>query len=185
MANADELNRMRASNPGDWAFVHLLEEDDPAARELLHRALLFPDTAVASDGAEPVWRTTPRDPLLWPLPADVVAHPRTAGTYGRTLRVLVRETGSLSLMEAIRRCSLVPAEIGAAAAPAMARKGRLQPGADADVVVFDPDTVTDRATYDDTTSPTTGFRHVLVNGRLVVRDGALDVQQLPGRPVRA
>jgi cytosine/adenosine deaminase-related metal-dependent hydrolase len=185
MADAYELNRMRASNPGDWAFVHLLEEDDPEARELLHRALLFPDTAVASDGAEPVWRTSPRDPLLWPLPDDVVAHPRTAGTYGRTLRVLVRETGSLSLMEAIRRCSLVPAEIVTAVAPAMARKGRLEPGADADVVVFDPDTVTDRATYDDTTRPTTGFRHVLVNGRPVVRDGELDVNQLPGRPVRA
>jgi N-acyl-D-aspartate/D-glutamate deacylase len=114
----------------------------------------------------------------------VLTHPRTAGTFGRTLRVLVREQGALSLMEAVRRCTLVPAEI-LASVPAMARKGRLRPGADADVVVFDPGTVTDRSTYAAPTRPSTGFRHVFVGGRAVVRDGQLDVNALPGRPVRA
>jgi N-acyl-D-aspartate/D-glutamate deacylase len=97
----------------------------------------------------------------------------------------VRETGALSLPEAVRRASLVPAQVVAAVAPSMARKGRLRPGSDADVVVFDPDTVADRATYTDTTRPSTGFRHVLVNGRAVVREGELDLTALPGRPVRA
>jgi cytosine/adenosine deaminase-related metal-dependent hydrolase len=185
MADAAELRRMRRTHAGDWVLVHLLDESDPSARAVLQRALVFPDTAVASDAGSPVWRTTPYDPMRWPLPPDAATHPRTAGTYARTLRVLVRESGALSLPEAVRRCSLVPAQIVTGVAPSMARKGRLRPGADADVVVFDPETVTDRATYTDTTRPSTGFRHVLVNGQPVVRDGALDTQALPGRPVRA
>jgi N-acyl-D-aspartate/D-glutamate deacylase len=185
MADEAELRRMRSSNEGDWVLVHLLDEADPSARAVLQRALVFPDTAVASDAASPIWRTTPFDPMRWPLPPDAVTHPRTAGTFARTLRLLVRETGALSLPEAVRRASLVPAQVVAAVAPSMARKGRLRPGSDADVVVFDPDTVADRATYTDTTRPSTGFRHVLVNGRAVVREGELDLTALPGRPVRA
>jgi N-acyl-D-aspartate/D-glutamate deacylase len=90
----------------------------------------------------------------------------------------------LSLPEAVRRCTLVPARIVENAAPEMRRKGRLQPGCDADVTVFDPATVTDRSTYTDTTRPSAGIHHVLVGGRFVVRDGRLDPGSLPGRPVR-
>ncbi|GAA5166064.1 amidohydrolase family protein [Amycolatopsis dongchuanensis] len=185
MADAEELRRARAEHGDEWAFVHFLDESDPAAHELRMKAMVFGDTAVASDSLEPVWRGGARDPLTWPLPPEVVSHPRTAGTFGRTLRLLVRESGALTLSEAIRRCSLVPAEIAAHGVPAMARKGHLQPGADADVVVFDPATVTDNATYTDTVRPTTGFDHVLVNGEPVVRNGVLDPAALPGRPVRA
>jgi hypothetical protein len=189
MADAEELRRVRADDPGGLAFVHVLDENDPAQLRHVHRALTFPDAAVASDAIAPLWpttsgRTTPEDPLRWPLPPDVLTHPRTAGTFGRTLRVLVREQRALSLLEAVRRCTLVPAEI-LASVPAMAHKGRLRPGADADVVVFDPDTVTDRSTYTAPTQPSTGFRHVFVGGHAVVRDGQLDVDALPGRPVRA
>jgi N-acyl-D-aspartate/D-glutamate deacylase len=66
----------------------------------------------------------------------------------------------------------------------MRHKGRLQPGSDADVTVFDPVTVSDRSTYTDTTRTSMGIMHVLVGGRFVVRDGELDVGSLPGRPVR-
>ena len=89
------------------------------------------------------------------------------------------------LADALAKCSLLPARLLQDRVPALARKGRLQPGADADLVVFDPATVTDQATYTDSTRPSTGIRHVLVNGSLVVRDGQLDPAVLPGRPVRA
>jgi dihydroorotase-like cyclic amidohydrolase len=185
--DAAELERMRTAHRGEFAFVHSLDESEPDTQDLIRKAMVFGDTAVASDAIEPIWRhAATKDPLVWPLPADVVGHPRTAGTYGRTLRLLVRQTGALTLMEAIRRCSLVPADIAATGVPALARKGRLQPGADADIVVFDPRTVTDNATYTytETVRPTSGFDHVIVNGESVIRDGALVPGSLPGRSVR-
>ena len=185
MTDADELNRVRQQDPGGLAFVHFFDEDDPEQFQFVQRAMTFPGAAVASDGISPLWRTTPRDPMLWPLPADVVSHPRTAGTYGRTFRVLVREQRQFSLTEAIRRCSLVPAQVVETSAPAMRRKGRLQPGCDADITVFDPAVVSDRATYAETTRPSVGFQHVLVGGEFIVRDGALRTDALPGRAVRA
>ena len=69
--------------------------------------------------------------------------------------------------------------------PAMRRKGRLSAGSDADIVVFDPESITDQATYANSTRPSSGIRHVLVNGTFVVRDGRLDGNARPGRPVRA
>jgi N-acyl-D-aspartate/D-glutamate deacylase len=87
-------------------------------------------------------------------------------------------------MEAVAKCSLQPARIVESAAPTMKRKGRIQPGCDADIVVFDLDCVTDTATYGDPVSPSTGFLHVVVNGQVVVSEGVLDVNALHGRPVR-
>jgi N-acyl-D-aspartate/D-glutamate deacylase len=122
--------------------------------------------------------------MAWPLPEGGLVHPRSAGTFARTLR-LVRERNWFSLPEAIRRCATVPAEILQGCVPAMARKGRLSTGSDADLVVFDPDTVTDLATYANGTTPSMGFRHVLVNGNFVVRDGELVTDALPGRSIYA
>lgn len=112
-------------------------------------------------------------------------HPRTAGTYARVLGDYVREKGSLTLMEAIRKSALLPAQVLETWAPAFRVKGRLQPGMDADVIVFDPVTVIDRATYENPGAYAEGFRHVLVNGVAVVRDGALVEGVFPGRGVRA
>jgi hypothetical protein len=184
MADAEELRRVREQDPGALAFVHQVDEADPAAFAVVQRALAFPDAAVASDAIAPQWRSGVHDPLSWPLPPEVVTHPRTAGTFARTLRLLVRERSLLSLPEAVRRCTLVPAQVVQSAAPAMRRKGRLQPGSDADITIFDPATVTDRATYADTTRPSEGIRCVLVGGEFVVRDGTLAIGTLPGRPVR-
>ncbi|WP_049572517.1 amidohydrolase family protein [Nonomuraea sp. SBT364] len=181
MADAAELHRVRREEPGSAAFVHLLDEDSPAEFAYIRRALSFEDAAVATDAVPLLWRGggDPARRLQWPLPPDTATHPRTAGTYGRTLR-LVRERGMLGLAEAVRRCTLVPARVAG-----LPRKGRIQPGADADLTVFDPATVTDRATYAATALPSAGFRHVLVGGVPVVRDGDLLPDAFPGTPVRA
>jgi N-acyl-D-aspartate/D-glutamate deacylase len=182
--SADELTEARRTNRGDLVFVEFLKEHDATTRELLTRALIFPETVIATDGFEPLWRSTPTDDQRWPLPADAVTHPRTAGTYSRSIRTLWRESGALSLMEVIRRTSLLPAQILSESVPAMSRKGRVQAGADADIVVFDPDTVSDRATYTHSTTPSTGYDYVIVNGVELVSDGRLRTDQLPGKPIR-
>jgi N-acyl-D-aspartate/D-glutamate deacylase len=181
---AEDLAEARQTNRGDLVFVEFLPEDVSTTWELLTRALVFPDTAIATDGFEPQSGSTSCDDQ-WPLPADAVTHPRTAGTYSRSIRKLWRESGALSLMEVIRRSSLVPSQILAESVPAMSRKGRVRTGDDADIVVFDPDTVTDQATYTDTTAPSTGFDYVIVNGVELVSEGRLRTEQLPGQPIRA
>jgi hypothetical protein len=183
VADADRLRRIRAEDPGGLALVHFLDDDDPADVAYLRRALLFPDTAVASDAMPLTWPEGQHDRLAWPLPPGAVMHPRGAGTFARSLRMLSRE-GPLTLSEAIARCTVVPTRVLRAAVPGMAGKGRIGPGSDADVVVFDPARLTDRATYTEGTLPSAGIVHVLVNGTAVVRDGELVPEALPGRPVR-
>jgi N-acyl-D-aspartate/D-glutamate deacylase len=108
-------------------------------------------------------------------------HPRNAGTYSRILAHYVRELGTLTLPDAIRKMSLMPAERLAKSTPAAQRKGRLQEGADADVIVFDPKTVADRATYQSPEKPSTGMRFVLVGGTLLIDQGKLVPNTYPGR----
>jgi N-acyl-D-glutamate deacylase len=120
----------------------------------------------------------------WPLPEDATSHPRSAGCFTRFIRQWVRERQALSLLEGVRKCTLIPAEILAASTPAMHVKGRLQPGTDADVVVFDFEALTDRAEFSDMNRPSKGVRHLLVGGHPLITDGVMDVTARPGRPVR-
>ena len=112
-------------------------------------------------------------------------HPRTTGTYSKVLGRYVRERGTLSLIEAIRKMTLMPAERLQARVPAMRIKGRLRPGADADVTVFDFAQVLDRSTYREPGLPPAGIRHVIVNGVPVVAMGRLVEGVAPGQAVRA
>jgi N-acyl-D-aspartate/D-glutamate deacylase len=112
-------------------------------------------------------------------------HPRNAGCYARILGHFVRQEKLLPLMEAIRKCSLGPAQRLERHAPMFRRKGRLQPGCDADIAVFDPGTVIDRATYERPALPSDGFSDVLVGGVGVVRGGRLVDGALPGKAARA
>lgn len=105
-------------------------------------------------------------------------HPRAYGTFARVLGTYVRDERVLSLPEAVRRLSALPAEnLG------LRDRGRLAPGMFADVVAFDPATVADHATYVRPHALATGMRHVAVNGTLALRDG-VPTGALPGRFVR-
>jgi N-acyl-D-aspartate/D-glutamate deacylase len=185
VADADRLRELRAKDPGGLAIFHYLDEDDPADVAVIRRSLLFAENSVASDAMPLTWRDGPPDPMAWPLPPGASGHPRGAGCFARALRVLALADGApLTLSEAIARCTVVPARVLRPSVPALARKGRIGPGSDADVVVLDPARLTDRATYADGTRPSAGIVHVLVNGEPVVRDGELVPTALPGRPVR-
>jgi cytosine/adenosine deaminase-related metal-dependent hydrolase len=110
-------------------------------------------------------------------------HPRSSGTFARVLGRYVREKRILSLMDALRRMSYLPAERVRGAAPSLADKGRLRSGADADLVVFDPATVLDLATFEDPGRASQGIEHVLVGGTFVVRDGTFVEGATPGRAI--
>jgi hypothetical protein len=183
VADVDRLTELRTTDPGGLAVIDFLDEDDPTDRDVLHTSLLYDDSIVASDAMPLTWMDAPPADDQWPLPPHGVTHPRTAGTFCRSLRVLTRERG-VPLLEAVRRMTLLPAQVLESAAPAMQRKGRLAAGSDADVVVFDPAKVTDQATYDDSTRPSSGVAHVLVNGEFVVRGGELVLDARPGRAIR-
>ena len=183
IADEGRLRELRATDPGGAVIIDLLDENDPVDRAILRRSLSFPDAIVASDAMPPMWTEGQPDVMAWPLPSAAVTHPRTAGSFARSLR-LWREEGT-ALVDALRRCSLLPAIVLEDAVPAMRDKGRVRPGADADLVVFDVDEVTDQATYTESTRPSSGIRHVLVDGTFVVRDGELIPDAFPGRPIRA
>ncbi|MDA2913468.1 amidohydrolase family protein [Acidobacteriia bacterium AH_259_A11_L15] len=110
-------------------------------------------------------------------------HPRGAGTFARFLGYYVREKKVGSLMEGLRKITLLPAQRLEQAAPAMKRKGRLQVGADADLTLFDPNTIIDRATYENPAQYSAGIHYVLVNGVVVVDQSKL-VNVQPGQPVK-
>jgi len=130
---------------------------------MVRMALAHPGVMVASDG--------------WLV--DGKGHPRAAGTYSRVLARYVREQNALPLMEALRRMTLLPADrLG------FASKGRLKVGADADITVFDPVRVADKATYDNPAQYAEGIPFVVVNGVPVVRGGQLRTDVFPGRGLR-
>jgi N-acyl-D-aspartate/D-glutamate deacylase len=185
VASVARLAELRATDPGAVCVVSFLDEENPEDAALLQRALAFPDSIVASDAMHVEWPDGSTDSREWPLPPGGQTHPRTAGTFARSLRRMVVETRAWTWAEAFRRCSYLPAQVVAGFAPAAAGKGWLDAGADADLVVIDPATISDRATYVDPTRPSVGVRHLLVDGAFVVRDGELDASACPGRAIRA
>jgi len=154
----------RYREQGGWVIIHMMTP------EIVDPAVAHPLTIIASDGI----------PFL-----KGGEHPRGAGTFARVLGRYVREKRALSLREALRKMTLLPARRLESFAPAMARKGRLQVGADADLVVFDPERVVDRATFEDSYQASEGISEVLVGGTFVVRDGQLVEGVFPGQAIRA
>lgn len=180
------LAEAQEKTPGAWIVAHFMRPDRVAAdQEFLDQSVLMPGGAIASDAMP--WTSPKGDRIqgdVWPLPEDAFAHPRSASTFTRFLRDYVRERRKLSLREALRRMTLIPARILEASAPQMKKKGRLQLGADADIVAFDPATVSERGTFTRPARTAVGMHHVLVNGTAIIRDGELVRDAKPGRPIR-
>jgi cytosine/adenosine deaminase-related metal-dependent hydrolase len=122
-----------------------------------------------------------RHPLVMIASDGFQGHPRNAGTYSRVLAQYVREQGTLTLMEALRKMTLMPAEILERSTPAARQKGRLQEGADADIVVFDAATIRDRSTFAKPMEPSVGIHYLLVGGTVVVEEGKIVPDVFPGR----
>ncbi|MGA0593630.1 amidohydrolase family protein [Enterovirga sp. CN4-39] len=185
-ADREELLAAQDEDPGALVLWHFLDTAANARhRDLLDISVLFPGGAIASDAVPwllPDGSTYEGD--AWPLPEDAVSHPRSSGTFTRFLREWVRERQAISLVEGLRKCSLIPAQLLEASTPGMLRKGRLQVGCDADIVCFDFDRLTDRADFRNPNRASEGVRHLLVGGASVISEGALVRDARPGRPVR-
>ena len=137
--------------------------------EIVETAIASPLTMIASDG----------------ILDHGKGHPRTAGTYTRVLGKYVRERGALSLMDALRKMTLMPAQRLERRVPSMKNKGRVRVGADADLVLFDAAHVIDKSTYEEPAKYAEGVKYVLVNGTFVVKNGELQTGIYPGQPLRA
>lgn len=151
----------RYRQQGGAVIIHMMQE------EWIELGLADASTMIASDG----------------MPYAPGAHPRSAGTFSRVLGRYVRERGILSLPEAIRKMTLMPAQRLEAFVPAAKTKGRIQPGMDADITVFDPATVLDEATFEAGLAFSTGIDYVIVNGTVVVDRGETVDGVFPGRPL--
>lgn len=149
---------------GGIVVIHSIPEE--AARA----AVANPIVMIASDGM--------------PITGAKV-HPRGQGTFSRVLGHYVREEKALDLMTALRKMTLMPAQRLEKRAPIFKDKGRMRVEADADITVFDPNRVIDKATYEEPLQYSAGIQFVLVNGVPVVKDGQLVDGVLPGRAARA
>lgn len=146
---------------GGMVIIHMMKP------EWISAGLAAPGVIVASDG----------------MPYSRLAHPRTAGTFSRVLGRYVREEKLIDLMTAIEKMTLLPARRLEAMAPVMRFKGRIQVGADADITIFNPNTIIDNATFDKGLAYSSGIEYVLVNGTFVVKKGNPVPGALPGQPV--
>ena len=171
-----ELIEARGGNPADVLFDVLLEEEGSVPTVFFHHSeedmqliMKQPWTSIGSDGSA----VSPDGPSGGSHP-----HPRYYGTFPRVLGRYVRELGTLSLPDAVRKMTSLNADkVG------LERRGRLQPGAFADVTIFDQDRVIDRATFEDPHQFPEGIPYVIVNG-VVVIDNGQHTGALPGRVLR-
>lgn len=154
--NAAETAMQMEQKGGCGAVFHAISEDD------VLRIMRYPFSMVASDGEIPVF-------------GQAAPHPRSYGTFARVLGVYVREQHILGLEEGVRRMSGLPAE-----RLKLWDRGILRPGMKADIVIFDPATIADKATFENPHQYSAGVRDVIVNGKPALRDGKVTTER-PGR----
>ena len=145
---------------GGIVIMHMMKP------EWIKKGVSHPVTMIASDG----------------VPYAPGAHPRTAGTYSRVLGKYVRKEKIMDLMTALKKMTIMPAKRLEGTSPIMRNKGRLQIGADADITIFDPQKIIDKADFKGL-KYSEGVEFVLVNGTFVVKEGEIVENTFPGRPI--
>jgi N-acyl-D-aspartate/D-glutamate deacylase len=153
----ERFDELHNSTQQQWVLIYA------NTQEMVDKIIPNPLIMIASDGA--------------------VGHPRNAGTYSRVLAQYVREKKSLNLIEALRKMTLMPAQMLEQSTPAAKKKGRLQGGADADIVVFDPQTIADRSTFEKPMEPSVGVHYLLVGGAVLIDDGKMVEGVFPGKAI--
>jgi hypothetical protein len=146
---------------GGTVILHVMKP------EWIKTGMAAPGVIIASDG----------------MPYAPLAHPRTSGTFSRVLGKYVREDKVIDLNTAIEKMTLLPAKCLENIAPMMRFKGRIQVGADADITVFNPDTVIDKSTFEKGLAFSAGIEYVMVNGSLVLKNGKTVANVFQGQPV--
>lgn len=153
----ERFEQLHNSSTTQWVIIY------GNTQEMVDKVITNPLVMIASDGA--------------------VGHPRNAGTYSRVLAQYVREKKTLTLIGALRKMTLMPAQMLERSTSEARHKGRLQEGADADVVVFDPQTIQDRATFQKPMERSEGVRYLLVGGTVLIDQGDLVPDVHPGRAI--
>jgi N-acyl-D-aspartate/D-glutamate deacylase len=153
----ERFEELHNSNKQQWVLVFA------NTQEIVDAIIPNPLIMIASDGAE--------------------GHPRNAGTYSRVLAQYVREKKMLTLMDALRKMTLMPAQMLERSTPEARRKGRVQEGADADLVVFDPQTIGDRATFEKPMEPSGGVHYLIIGGTTLIDDGKMVDGVFPGQAI--
>jgi dihydroorotase len=149
---------------GGWIIIFSQKEENVAW------LVAQPDIIIATDGI----------PFV-----NGMAHPRGAGSFARVLGKYVREDEGLSLMQALNKMTIMPARRLESVTPQMKKKGRIQVGMDADITIFNPNTIRERATFTEPAQYSKGIEFVIVNGVVIVENNVPLENVLPGRAIRA
>ena len=171
-----------------FAQHQLVSTGERLTRKTFAEARKTGGTVIIHDRSEQQTRTAIASPLAMIASDGFIengrGHPRTSGTYAKVLGRYVRDEKAVTLMHALGRMTLEPARRLERRTSAMANKGRVRVGADADLTIFDPATIIDRATYEDAGIPSRGISYVVIGGQVVVDRGELTTAR-PGRAIRA
>lgn len=185
----EQLDDYQKNKPGTFIVWHFLDESNAKDLAMLDASVMHPKILIESD--EMFWMFMDKHNEIqnyegdkWPLPESAFSHPRSNGTFAKMLRSYVRERGIMDMQEALRKMTLMPAQTLEKFVPQMKKKGRMQEGMDADIVVFDPETIRDVGTYEKPNQPAEGVQTLLVNGELVIAEGKLLTDAAPGQPIR-
>ncbi|WP_276388357.1 amidohydrolase family protein [Eudoraea chungangensis] len=184
----EQFDDLQANEPGTFIVWHFLDPAKPDELALMDASILHPDVLIESDAipwyASVDGKIVPYEGDEWPLPNNLVNHPRSSATYTKILQDYVRDRELMSLSTAIKKMSLMPAQNMEDAVPQMKKKGRLQVGMDADVLVFDLNAIKVNANYIKPYLASEGMSTVLVMGTPVIENGELLLDAAPGQAIR-